>query len=671
MKLAQMRRPPKPLVGDIRSDGLRVGLSVAFHPAVKGWIREHAQAWWCGPSRMWVFVSEEEAHRAVEALGNIRVDRYAFDAKDVWERLRLAIIAPEPDAFVPTLDVQIYSVTGGGYVVRTRFDHRMHAVLQAMGGQRLSRGEGWLVKSTLEHLLDVLQTQAGVERSHLYLHEGEAWIDTSSGGGGGNDMRPRLSMPGDEPEPSGERTKRPEPEEDESSIGGALALALEPLRRIEIDEAWFAQATAPYGLMPHQPAGVRHLMSATSALLADDMGLGKTRQAVVAAHLMSGEGPVLVVCPANLAINWQREVHAVVPGAHVQILGREALKAAAGWVISSYERLGAVVQLLAEKALAPRAVFFDEAHSVVQPAATRTRNAFVVAQKVPNRYLLTATPILNREVELHTLLKLSGHPLGTLERREFVRTFGGDGEARAALAERVAEWMLRRPKAAVRLPGKYETLRHLEMSHEIAAQYAAMGKSQQTGLVKLMRCRQMLERAKADWLIETIKNLAPDDNAIIFCEFEPTVGYFAEEFAKAGIGAVTYQGTQTRTQKQRSIDALQRDEHVRVFIGTTRAAGVGITLTAANYVFFASLPWTAALKRQAEDRAFRIGQKRVVMVVTPVFVNTVDEQVLALIGYKGNIEQDILRDPLAPAANDDDAAAESAAMAKIATAMGR
>ena len=91
-----------------------------------------------------------------------------------------------------------------------------------------------------------------------------------------------------------------------------------------------------------------------------------------------------------------------------------------------------------------------------------------------------------------------------------------------------------------------------------------------------------------------------------------------------------------------AVDTFQQDPRTRVFLGTTQAAGVGITLTAATYVFFASLPWTPALKRQAEDRAYRSGNTRDVFVITPLIDGTIDDQIHRLLDSKREIEVSIV-----------------------------
>ena len=127
---------------------------------------------------------------------------------------------------------------------------------------------------------------------------------------------------------------------------------------------------------------------------------------------------------------------------------------------------------------------------------------------------------------------------------------------------------------------------------------------------KITKLRQCLETLKTPFLIETVESLQAEDKIIIFCEYMSTVNAMHDAFAAAGIKAVRLVGADSATKRQRAIDTFQDDPEVRVFIGTTMAAGVGITLTAANYVAFASMPWTPALMRQAEDRAYRLGQQR-------------------------------------------------------------
>lgn len=139
------------------------------------------------------------------------------------------------------------------------------------------------------------------------------------------------------------------------------------------------------------------------------------------------------------------------------------------------------------------------------------------------------------------------------------------------------------------------------------------------------------------WLIQQ-----EDDKLIIFCEYMSTVEVLKDMLATLQIRCVSLVGSDTARKRQASVDAFQTAPGIKVFIGTTMAAGVGITLTAANIVAFASMPWTPALMRQAEDRAYRLGQKRDVLVLVPVIPGTIDEGVLKLQDNKRTTEEEVI-----------------------------
>lgn len=641
--LAKIRKQSRPVIAGIRSDGFRVGLSTGFHPDIVATLKEKGASW-SASSRTWVLPADDRIAPLLDELGHKGGTRMSYDRAIAQAQLVAALETPEVDAFAPDLDVKIYPVAGdGGYVVDTRYDILVVACLRALGGRLLSSKEGWYIQRSLEQLLADLATKAGVLRGHVFIHEGEIRIDRT-GGGYEAEERPTINV-------SGAEVKREQRGEEEGEEG-RLAIVLQPLQRHDVDMEWFEKATASMSLLDHQPAGILHLLGANSALLGDEPGLGKSRQSAAALHLMPGTGCRLLIAPASLCINWSREILAVDPRAKVSILDKEGVGEEPEWLIASYEKLGVIVQAITDGVIAPRAVVFDEAHSIIQPTASRTLNAFLVAQKVPRRYLLTATPILNRIVELHTLLRLSGHPLGDMDRGEFAKEFAGSQEARVLLAQRVSEWMLRRPKSVLGLDAKVQDPRYLELSGPQGVEYRRMAADPSlTALAKIGRLRQYLERQKADWLIQTVASMDVSDKALIMCEFQDTVDYLAEEFAKAGIEVVTFLGKHSKTRKQQAIDRFQSEPWVRCFIGTTKAAGVGHTLTAANVVCFASLPWTNALKKQAEDRAWRYGQKRIVTVLIPLFAGTIDEQAMALIQHKAAIENDLLEDPAAAILN--------------------
>jgi SNF2 family DNA or RNA helicase len=182
----------------------------------------------------------------------------------------------------------------------------------------------------------------------------------------------------------------------------------------------------------------------------------------------------------------------------------------------------------------------------------------------------------------------------------------------------------------------------VQAADDLAGYKAILGDPALQAMPKITKLRQHLESLKCDFLIEAVQCLGQEDKVLIFCEYMDTVGHLKQAFAALGIACVSLVGADSTKQRMASVDAFQNDPAVRVFIGTTMAAGVGITLTAANYVFFGSLPWTPALKRQAEDRAYRSGQKRNVLVIVPVVNGTIDEQIFALLDSKREIEVSVI-----------------------------
>lgn len=636
--LAAARKPPRPVIGEVRSDGRRIGVSTIFHPSIVQ-LAKDAQGSWSQAHRCWVFGEADAARRFVGTLNTVpfQAAREVLDAADAYARIDIAFEAPDPDLFAPGLDVTLFRVAGGaGVVLRSKYDLLVTHSCRALGGALLRGRDGWLLPVPLERVLADLESRAGVCRGHLYVHDGEVVLDEHGAGGGQDANRPGMDLGA-----GAERVAGAAANDDDASAGVSMGVDVAVLEHVGLP-ADLDTLLAGYGLLDHQPDGVKHLLSSTSALLADDMGLGKSRQAAVACDLLPPPGCVVLVCPASLRIKWQREIHAVNASASAVILDR-TVSEEPDWLIVSYERLGDVVQLISDGVITPKAMLVDEAHLLKEPSSARTLNAFLMAQRIPRRYLLTATPVLNREVEVHSLLRLSGHPIGQLSPVEFREQYAGTQDARRALRKALASWMLRRPKSVLKLAGKDHEAVPLQLEGDRLADYRRiLNDAALTPLAKVGKLRQFLERAKSDWLIDVATGMGPDDKLVIMCNYTETVDYLADEFRKAGLSPVIYTGRESLKRRQAANDAFQNDPAVRVFIGTVGAAGVGIDLTAANLVAFGSLPWTAAMKRQAEDRAYRHGQLRLVTVLIPQHVGTIDERVAALVNYKEGIESDLL-----------------------------
>jgi SNF2 family DNA or RNA helicase len=305
------------------------------------------------------------------------------------------------------------------------------------------------------------------------------------------------------------------------------------------------------------------------------------------------------------------------------------------WIILNYENLDVLLKLTAFRDFT---LIIDEAHYIKEPESARTRKAFELAARAARCYLLTATPMLNRAEEIYTLLKLSGHPGGDIPSRDFAQLYARSAQARRLLSERIAEWILRRRKDQVlSLPGKVRAAPEIDVPLELRQEYNEIyADPSLQPLVKLTRLRQALERMKVPFVVESAESAPPDAKIVIFCAYKESVAKIAGQF---GNNAVRFTGDETLKQRDAAINAFQNGKP-RFFIATMDAGGVGINLTAATYVMFASRPLTPSVQFQAEDRCYRIGQKRRVDVIVPTVAHTIDSDIQRLLDQKqGQIEE--------------------------------
>ncbi len=627
-------RPPELVVKAV-FDGKRLGLQLHY---IEGMGKElsSARACWFAPGRLWVSEQSTDAS-ALAWLKRL----YRGEHVDVDSGLAIitaAMRSPQPDYFTQRLDVQVFPLAKadpgkGRYAVSFYFDPLCVKAMHALRGQFHPAAKAWQVHGDHQDILDALKEVALVEDVHVFVHENPVVLEDLVAS---SIAESPISVPAATPE----RGTGAGGDDEEGS--GFLSAELEESSRFDVDGVLMSQACAAAGLRDYQEVGVHHLVSQSGACLGDDMGLGKSRQTVVATRLIAGEGRVLILCPASLRINWEREIHAVYPQAVVGIVGedRHATLYGCDWVIANYERLGGLVR---DPELSFEVMAIDEAHYLKEHQAGRTRNAFVLATRIPRRYVVTGTPLLNREVELHTLLRMTGHRLGSMSLRDFRKAYSGSKERRAELAAALKGWMLRRRKDVLKdLGTKSRQVRYISPPEGLGAYNEIYADMSLYVMPKIVKLRQSLEALKTQFLIETVEGLGEGDKIIIFCEYMATVQAMKAAFSAAGIRCVTLVGSDSAKRRQAAIDTFQNDPAVTVFIGTTSAAGVGITLTAANYVAFASLPWTPALMRQAEDRAYRLGQLRNVMVIVPLIENTLDDGVWRLLQSKQETEDDVV-----------------------------
>ena len=433
------------------------------------------------------------------------------------------------------------------------------------------------------------------------------------------------------------------------------------------------------GLYPHQVEGVAFLLARRRSILADDMGLGKTRQSLVAMREAEPVGPWLIVCPASVKRNWEREIDlAFADPQEVTVLGGK-LKPPAngyrGWVVVNYDIVKKHMKPLSE--LAFNGFIFDEAHYLKNHKTQRSKAARAVLDSVsaPMVHCLTGTPMMNRPRDLFPLLQLVNHPLGKsflgYAKRYCDATkgdFGWDTKGASNLDELTLQLhgtMLRRTKDEVLdLPGKVRTwltvdipettgrrgLRRVlatllketsDHADEDDKQNRLPPISRAKLLARLQSVRADICGAKFQHTKEFAKGiLEQGEKVIIFSCFQEAVETFIDEFKEYGVRWMT--GGTSAEDRQRAVDDFQNRDDVRVFFATVIAGGVGITLTAARTVIFNDLDWVPANHWQAEDRAYRIGQKHAVNVYYFRAANSIDEFVGQVLENKSQMIRSVV-----------------------------
>jgi hypothetical protein len=329
---------------------------------------------------------------------------------------------------------------------------------------------------------------------------------------------------------------------------------------------------APKGLryLPFQQAGIAYALGRKGTLIADQMGLGKTVQALGVINADDSVRKVLCVVPASLRLNWLREAQRWLTRSFRFFVAEKTTDLPpmeADFVIVNYAKLAGRGSQAFLKALLAREwdiIILDEAHYLKNPKAKRTKavlgywdkrskaNVPGLIHKADRRVMLTGTPILNRPIEAQPLL-------GALAPKEFGHFM--------YFAKRYAN------------------------AHHNGWGWDFGGASNLGELQERARGCCMVRRLKS----EVLKELPAKIRQVICIPPNGMAGVVERE-------------------RQEAVDRFQDDPNVKVFLGNLKAAGVGLTLTAASTVVFAELDWVPANMSQAEDRAHRIGQLDSVLV---------------------------------------------------------
>ena len=421
--------------------------------------------------------------------------------------------------------------------------------------------------------------------------------------------------------------------------------------------------------LDHQKEAIQKLVENKKFILADDMGLGKTTSTIIAA-LETGAKKVLIICPASLKINWQREIENYSQRTTSIIEGKKWDDA--DFVIINYDiiknfhddKKKDVSTIVNSKF---DLVIVDEAHYIQNSQAQRTKLINDIGKKVDRVWLLTGTPITSRPINYYNLLNLIDSPVAQ-NWMAFVKRYCNGFQFQAGrrkiwnvsgasnleeLRDRTAPLVLRRLKENVLdLPEKIITPVYLrlkskeyeELMGEYYDWYDKSGEEDSLTLqfTKLTKVRQVIADEKTKATIELCENIIEQGKkVIVFTNFTKSLELILEHFGKK---AVRLDGQMSQKERQLSVDRFQTEEDVMVFVGNIKAAGVGITLTAAEAVVMNDLSFLPSDHSQAEDRSYRYGQKNNVLVYYPIFDNTVEGIIYDILKKKKNIFETIMGD---------------------------
>jgi len=421
--------------------------------------------------------------------------------------------------------------------------------------------------------------------------------------------------------------------------------------------------------LEHQKEAIKSLVENKKFILADDMGLGKTTSTIIAA-LETGAKKVLIICPASLKINWQREIENYSNKPTSIIEGKKWEDG--DFIIINYdiiknfhdEKKKSDSVLLKTKF---DLVIIDEAHYIQNKQAQRTKLINDFVSNVDRLWLLTGTPITSRPINYFNLLNLIECPVAK-NWMAYVKRYCNGFQFQAGrrkiwnvsgasnleeLRDRTAPLVLRRLKENVLdLPDKIITPVYLRLKSkeyeslmgEYYDWYDKNGESDSLTLqfTKLTKVRQVIAEEKVASTIEICENIVEQGKkVIVFTNFTKTLEMILEHFGKK---AVRLDGQMSQKERQMSVDRFQNEEDVMVFVGNIKAAGVGITLTAGEAVVMNDLSFLPSDHSQAEDRSYRYGQKNNVLVYYPIFDNTVEGIIYDILKKKKDIFETVMGD---------------------------
>ena len=447
-------------------------------------------------------------------------------------------------------------------------------------------------------------------------------------------------------------------------------------------------------LRPYQLSGFQWLHTLDElgwgGCLADDMGLGKTLQAITFLQYLKEKykgSTHLVVCPTSLIYNWESELQKFCPSLKYHIYYgnerefREEHYAAYDVIITSY---GTIRNDLDQLFLFDwHYVFLDESQAIKNPGSLTTRALQLLKSK--NRIILSGTPVQNNTFDLFAQFNFINP--GLLGTRDFFKTEfatpidkGGDAGKSALLRKMIYPFLLRRTKEQVApdLPDKTEMVIWCHMEPEQMAVYnqyksyyrdylldkiedVGIGQSGIYVLEGLLRLRQICDSpallknnevtttqsVKTDELMREIEENAGGHKLLVFSQFTEMLHLLEARLQSDGVPYTYLDGSTPAAKRQAAVNKFQNDPAIRVFLISLKAGGVGLNLTAADYVYIVDPWWNPAAEAQAIDRTHRIGQVNKVFAYKMICKGTVEEKILLLQQKKKQLAADLISEDAA------------------------
>lgn len=444
-------------------------------------------------------------------------------------------------------------------------------------------------------------------------------------------------------------------------------------------------------LRPYQVAGYQWLNYLKGinwgGILADDMGLGKTVQALSFLEYYKrteGKLKTLVVCPTTLIYNWENEIKKFTPSLSFRIHHGAARTRKKEQLedhditITTYGTLRSDIKLLSTVVL--DYAILDESQAIKNPSSKVTRAAALLQAR--HRLCMSGTPLQNNTFDIYAQMNfLNPGMLGSVEffRQEFAIPIDklGEQDRKEHLRKLLYPFILRRTKEQVAkdLPEKQEMVLFCDMEEEQRNIYDAyrnnfrnqildsiesqgIQRSQLTILQGLMKLRQICDSPailneaekfpnhsiKLDELSRELSEGISTHKALVFSQFLGMLSLIREKLDELGISYVYFDGSTSAPDREKAIQRFQQDNSVRVFLISLKAGGVGLNLTAADYVYIMDPWWNPAVEQQAIDRTHRIGQTKNIFAYRMICKDTIEDKILQLQERKRNLAKDIIAD---------------------------